>query len=297
MDLGSDLVPGTPLATVLGRDDWRLVLELTANRGDMWSHIGVARDLQPVAGCKLVRPVSDPQESGPDIHTLASVTIEDTEGCPRYMARVIESVKVGPSPRWLVQRLEAIGQRSINNVVDVTNFIMFELGQPLHSFDLDRLEENRIIVRKAVQDENILTLDGVMRSLDARMTVIADASKPVAVAGVMGDKLTEVGDETSRILLECAYFDPPTNRRSSRKLGLPSEASRRFERGVDYESMPYALDRAARLIAEVSGGRVARGAIDVYPRRIPPKVVGLRAFRAKKILGLEFTQAEIRSLS
>lgn len=294
MELGPDLEPGTPLAGVLGLDDWRLALELTANRGDMWSHIGVARDLQPVLGRKLVRPESAPAESGPEIGSLTSVAIEDPDGCPRYMARVIEGVKVGPSPSWLVERLHSVGQRSINNVVDVTNYILFELGQPLHSFDLDRLDENRIIVRKAAEGERILTLDGVMRTLDSGMTVIADASKPVAVAGVMGDRLTEVEEGTTRVLLECAFFDPPTNRRASRKLGLPSEATRRFERGVDYDAMPFALDRAARLIAEVSGGRVVRGAIDVYPRPFPPKTVRLRPERAARILGLEFSEADIR---
>jgi len=294
LELDESARPGMPLPEALGLDDWRLVLDITANRGDMWSQIGAARELQPVARHKLTRPESAPADSGPAIESLTSVEITDSQGCPRYMARVIENVTVGPSPRWLVERLNAVGQRSINNVVDITNFILFELGQPLHSFDLDRLEGKRIVVRKAAEGEQILTLDGVPRKLGAAMTVIADAVKPVAVAGVMGDKLSEVDETTRRVLLECAWFDPATNRRTSRALGLSTEASRRFERGVDYSAMPLALDRAAKLIAEVSGGTVARGAIDVYPRKLTPPTVELRSSRAESLLGLEFPDSEVR---
>ena len=294
MELDSGCKPGTPLAAVIGRDDWLLVLEITANRGDMWSHLGVARELQPFTGRKLTLPPSDCDERGPEIESLTSVKIEDPVGCPRYMARVILDVKVGPSPRWLVERLEAVGQRSINNVVDVTNYVLFELGQPLHAFDMDRLKEKRIVVRKAGEGETILTLDELARRLTAKMTVIADARKPVAVAGVMGEKFSEVDENTSRVLLECAYFDPVTNRRTSRALGLFSEASRRFERGTDYGLMPFAVDRAARLIAEVSSGTVAKGVIDIYPSPIQGKVVELRPSRVKRVLGVEFDESEIR---
>jgi len=294
MELDSGHEPGTPLAAAISRDDWLLVLEITANRGDMWSHLGAARELQPFAGKNLTLPPSDCEERGMEIESLTSVKIEDPVGCPRYMARVILDVKVGPSPRWLVERLEAVGQRSINNIVDVTNYVLFELGQPLHAFDMDKLEEKRIVVRKARKGETILTLDEIARRLTTKMTVIADAQKPVAVAGVMGDKFTEVDENTACVLLECAYFDPVTNRRTGRALGLFSEASRRFERGTDYGLMPYAVDRAARLIAEVSSGTVAKGVIDIYPSPIQDKVVELRPSRVKRMLGVEFDESEIR---
>lgn len=294
MELEGDLHPGMSLPAALGLDDWLLVLDITANRGDMWSHIGAARELQPLTGRKIVRPESVPSENGPDIKGLTSVELRDRQGCPRYMARVIENVTVGPSPRWLIERLQAVGQRSINNVVDITNYILLELGQPLHSFDLDRLDGKRIVVRKAVEGEQILTLDGVPRTLSSGMTVIADAVKPVAVAGVMGDKLSEVDETTRRVLLECAYFDPANTRRTGRALGLSTEASRRFERGVDYSGMTYALDRAARLITEVSGGTVARGVIDEYPVALQPAAVELRASRAEALLGLAFPEIEVR---
>jgi len=293
MELDGALAPGTPLAAALGREDWLLLLDLGANRGDMWSHLGAAREVQAFAGTKIVYPESKPVETDPPVEKLTSVEILDTEGCPRYLARVITEVKIGPSPRWLVERLEAVGQRSINNVVDVTNFILLELGQPLHSFDLDKLGGNRIVVRKAAAGEKITTLDDVVRMLGPAMTVIADETKPVAVAGIMGDKYSEVDQNTSRVLLECAYFDPATNRRTARALGMFTEASRRFERGVDYGLMPYTVDRAARLIAEFSGGKVARGAIDVYPKKIEQNRIRLRASRIERLLDVRLEEREI----
>ena len=296
MELDPVWKPGTPLAEVLGREDWMLGIEVTANRGDMWSHLGVVRELQPFVSHKLRLPEAKPAESGPAINELTSVRIEDPEGCPRYMARVILEVKVGPSPRWLIERLAAVGQRSINNVVDVTNYILLELGQPLHAFDLDKLEEGRIVVRKARENEKIFTLDEVERSLGTSMTVIADGRKPVAVAGVMGDKLSEVDERTTRVLLECAYFNPVTNRHTARALGMFTEASRRFERGTDFDLMPYAVDRAARLIAEVASGKVARGVIDICPRPLLRNEVRLRRERVKRVLGVDFSEKEIEKL-
>ncbi len=296
MELDNSLEPGAPLTEALGLDDWRLTLEITANRGDMWSLLGAAREIQPFCGNRLQLQPSMPEESGPAVDSLTSVALEDPEGCPRYMARVITGVKVGPSPRWLVSRLESVGQRSINNVVDVTNFILLELGQPLHAFDLDKLDGNRIVVRRARGDEKIHTLDGIERSLEPSMTVIADATKPVAVAGVMGDLPTEVSENTAKILLECAYFDPSTNRATARRLGMFTEASRRFERGVDFGLMPYAIDRAARLIAEVSGGVVASGVIDLYPKEIEVPQVSLRAARVERVLGVGLSGKQITEL-
>ena len=296
MELDDSLQPGIPLVKALGREDYRLVLEITANRGDMWSHLGAVRELQQFVGSRVRLPESAPREGSRKIESLTSVSLEDPEGCPRYMARVIEGIEVGPSPGWMVERLEAVGQRSINNVVDVTNFILFELGQPLHAFDLDRLVENRIVVRKAGAGETMVTLDEVERVLEPSMCVIADAREPVAVAGIMGGQLSGVDENTHRVLLECAYFDPVTTRRTSRALGLFSDASQRFERGTDYGLMPYAVDRAARLIAEVSGGEVAAGTVDVYHRPIEPPTVELRAERVSRVLGIGFSAAEIKKL-
>jgi phenylalanyl-tRNA synthetase beta chain len=296
MELDDSLKPGMPLIQALGRDDYRLVLEITANRGDMWSHLGAARDLQQFSGSKVRLPDAGVRESGRKIDSLTSVTLEDPQGCPRYMARVICDVKVGPSPAWLVERLEAVGQRSINNVVDVTNYVLFELGQPLHAFDLDRLGEKRIVVRKARDGEKMITLDEVERTFDTTMTVIADASESVAVAGVMGGELSGVDENTRRVLLECAYFDPVNTRRTSRSLGLVSDASQRFERGTDYGLMPYAVDRAASLIADVSEGEVAAGTIDIYPVPIEPRKIQLRAERVPRVLGVGFSADKVEKL-
>jgi len=296
MELEDSLEPGTLLVKALKREDYRLVLEITANRGDMWSHLGAVRELQQFAGSRLELPDSAPRETSRRIDSLTSVTLKDPLGCPRYMARVIEGVAVGASPGWLVERLQAVGQRSINNVVDVTNFVLFEIGQPLHAFDMDRLAGQRIVVRKAAAGEKILTLDEVERVLEPGMTIIADARDPVAVAGIMGGERSAVNEDTDRVLLECAYFDAVTTRRTSRALGLFSDASQRFERGTDYGLMPYAVDRAARLIAEVSGGEVAAGAIDVYPRPLEPPNIELRQKRIRRILGIGFSGAEIKKL-
>ncbi|MEA1996058.1 MAG: phenylalanine--tRNA ligase subunit beta, partial [Gemmatimonadota bacterium] len=296
MELDPGLAPGTPLAEVLGRDDWLVAIDVTANRGDMWSHLGAARELQQFTGSKAVLPGTAVKENLTGAR--ASVTIEDPQGCPRYIAWVIEDVTVGPSPNWLIERLEAVGQRSINNIVDVTNYILFELGQPLHAFDLDKLEENRIVVRKAREGEMVRTLDGVERKLDAGMTIIADAVKPVAVAGVMGDELTEVDKDTKRVLLECAYFDPATNRRTSKALGLMTEASKRFERGTDYSMMEYAAERAADLIAEHASGVIRSPVTDVYPSPFPDFEITLRTSRVRQVLGVgvDFSETEIRKL-
>ncbi|MEA2062185.1 MAG: phenylalanine--tRNA ligase subunit beta, partial [Gemmatimonadota bacterium] len=182
LELDGSLEPGMPLIQALDREDWCLELEITANRGDMWSHLGAARELQQYAGSRVKLPDAAVTEGALGIDSVTSVTLEDPEGCPRYMARVIDGVTVGPSPAWLIHRLEAVGQRSINNVVDVTNFILFELGQPLHAFDLDHLGGKRIVVRKARPGEKLITLDEVERMLEPAMTVIADAGEPVALA-------------------------------------------------------------------------------------------------------------------
>nr|MDQ3804614.1 phenylalanine--tRNA ligase subunit beta [Acidobacteriota bacterium] len=223
---------------------------------------------------------------------FTAVEIEDADLCPRYAARVVRGVKIGPSPEWLVERLQAIGQRPINNVADITNFVMHEMGQPLHAFDLAKLSEFRIVVRRARAGERMKTLDGVEREFDTEMLVIADAAHAVAIAGVMGGEETEISGSTRDVLIESAYFDPQSVRRTAKLLGMQTEASYRFERGTDHEGVRLAQDRCAALICELAGGAATEDAVDVYPRRIAPPVVFLRPRRVEELTGLNVPAEE-----
>ncbi|MDX1675626.1 MAG: phenylalanine--tRNA ligase subunit beta, partial [Longimicrobiales bacterium] len=300
--LADGLTVGAPLVDELGLDDTRLTLEITPNRPDLLSHVGVARELAPDGhhGIELPPfPARDSEERTDaampavelrrfDAEGTAEgvrIAIDDAEGCPRYIGVIIEGVEVGPSPTWLGSRLRAIGLRPINNVVDATNYILHELGQPLHAFDLDRLEGPAIVVRRARAGETITTLDDVERSLEPDTLVIADAEDPVAVAGVMGGAESEVSRETTRVLVECAYFDPRTVRRTARALGLSTDASYRFERGTDIDGMERAARRAVELIQALAGGQVAEAGVDVYPSPEPPPVVAVRPSRVPQVLG------------
>lgn len=252
-------------------DDTRLSCEVTPNRPDWLSHVGVARELAAMTGGKLKIPAAReiPSAHGPK----PSITIQDKKACRRYVGLVIDGVKIGPSPAWLRQRLESIGARSINNVVDITNFVLHELGQPLHAFDADRLAGGRIVVRRAAAGESITTLDGVKRTLIPSVLVIADAERPVALAGIMGGQATEVTGATTRILLESAWFDPLVTRRASRALGVASDSSYRFERGIDLEQTLSAARRAAALMIEVAGGRLVGAPVDkrgARPAQVKP---------------------------
>jgi phenylalanyl-tRNA synthetase beta chain len=263
-------------------------LEITSNRGDCLSLIGVARELSVATGKQLKIPTADLTESEKDTSELASVEIEDPDLCPRYTARVIEAVKVGPSPDWLRNRLEAIGLRTVNNVVDATNYAMLETGQPPHAFDYEKITDGKIIVRKALPGERIVSIDGSKCDLKPDMLIIADPSSPVAIAGVMGGLQTEVSETTTSILLEDACFDPVSIRGTARRLALPSEASYRFERIVDIENIDWASKRTAQLITQVAGGKVAKGVVDIYPKKPAQKQVTLRLSRLNKLLGVEF---------
>src|SRR5262245_44505791 len=209
----------------------------------------------------------------------ASVEIRDPDLCPRYAARIVRGVKIGPSPEWLTRKLEAIGQRSINNVADITNYVLHELGQPLHAFDLEKLGGRRIVVRRAAAGEKLKTLDGVERNLTTEMLVIADAERPVALAGIMGGDEAEIPNRTPNVLVERAYFTPDSVRRTARALGMDTEASRRFERGADCENVLRAQERCIELICELAGGVATENAIDVYPRPTLPRVVSFRPAR------------------
>jgi phenylalanyl-tRNA synthetase beta chain len=283
--LGVDAPVGGNLIDYLGLDDAILEVEVTPNRPDCLSIVGVAREVAALTGGRL-RPADCAVRESPAVTTAGwRVTIKDSELCPRYAARLITDVTVGPSPAWLAQRLRAVGLRPINNVVDVTNYVLWELGHPLHAFDGDLLTDRHVVVRRARPGESVVTLDGQTRSPGDAMLVIADAARAVAVAGVMGGASTEVGDSTRTVLLESAYFAPASIRRTAKALGLSTEASYRFERGADIEGLRDALDRAARLIAELGSGQVATGVLDAYPTPRRPLAVALRLERIQRVVG------------
>jgi len=269
------------------RDDHILDFDLTSNRPDALSHIGIAREAALICGTSLISRKSALNEVDESVEAAASVEILDADLCPRYAARVVRQVKVGASPKWLVDRLESIGQRSVNNVADITNYVMFEMGQPTHAFDLDLLQGARIIVRRPRAGEEITTLDGFTRELAPEMLVIADADRPVAIAGVMGGADTEISDRTTNVLIESAYFNPSSIRHTAKALGMDTEASYRFARGVDFEAQASAADRVAGMIAEIAGGQVLKGSIDVYPALISRDSVSLRESRIERLTGLK----------
>ena len=273
-----------------------LDVELTANRGDCMSHYGLAREAAALYNLPLRTPAPELREASDSVSSAVRVEIESPELCGRYTARVLRGVKIGPSPEWLRRRLEAIGQASINNVVDATNYVMFELGNPLHAFDLDTLAEKRIVVRRARAGETMRTLDGVDRKLSAETCVIADARRAVAVGGVMGGAETEISSGTRNLLLESAWFEPISVRRTSKRLGLRTEASQRFERGADPELAELASRRCAELILQIAGGEVLAGVVDVYPAK--PRVLQLELTRREllRILGADVPDRDIEQI-
>lgn len=273
-------------------DDHVLDVEVASNRPDCLSHVGVARELAVIVECKVQSPKSKVENSEGKTADFAAVEISDPDLCPRYAARVVRGVKIAPSPAWLAQRLETIGQRPINNVADITNYVLHELGQPLHAFDLAKLADKKIIVRRAAKDESIKTLDGVDRKLDGQMLVIADARRAVAVAGVMGGEDSEISNDTKDVLIESAYFNPASVRRTARLLGLHTEASHRFERGGDPEGVLRAQERCVALICEIAGGVATEDALDIYPNRLTQSAVGLRRERVEAITGLRVSDPE-----
>lgn len=288
--LPEDAVVGTPIAEYLGLTDTVIDLEITPNRPDCLSMVGFAREVGAMYGLDWREPAAQLEEADESIEGQVSVTIDDAERCPRYTARLIKGVKVGPSPDWLVERLTAIGQRSINNIVDVTNYVLFELGQPLHTFDFDMLDLEdgtaHIIVRAAQDGEKLVTLDETERELTNDMTVIATPKRAVALAGVMGGFDSEVTDATVNVLLETAAFSPAHTSRTSRNLGLISESSLRYERRVDDMNVDERADYAAALIAEVSGGTVCSGIVDEWPAGTPEeRVLAFRIERFQKMMG------------
>jgi len=292
--LPRDAVPGTPLSRVLGLDDTVLEVNVTPNRPDALSHLGIAREVAALTGQTVRRPPSRLAEAGEPAAEAVRVRIEAPEKCARYAARVIEGIRVAPSPAWLTRRLESCGVRSISNVVDATNFVLLELGHPLHAFDLDRVAGREIVVRTARPGEVLSTLDAKERHLDPDDLVIADRDRGSALAGVMGGGDSEISALTTRALLESAWFAPGGIRRTSKRHGLKTEASYRFERGADPGMVIPALDRCAAMIAELAGGVVRRGVVDENPRPFQPAVVPLRWARPSQLLGMEVPREETR---
>jgi len=315
LELQLDAAPGTPLLQVMSLGDTRLVVDVLPNRPDLLSHLGLAREIAAITGASLDLPeigVESVEVPAPKRFRRAGnaggivLHLEDATLATRYMGIVIRGVRVGPSPQWLIDRLVAVGSRSINNVVDATNYVLHELGQPTHAFDLGKfdldtkLPEKTVVVRSAKAGETLVTLDGVKRELTPEMTVIADATRPVGLAGVMGGQDTEVGPETTDIFIESATFAPLRTRRTRRLAGLSTDASYRFERGVDAALAPRALDRVARLVIALAGGRVESAPVDLYAGDPMPQPLVLRTQRMQRVIGVplhaEHAAALLRSV-
>ncbi|OGC90819.1 MAG: phenylalanine--tRNA ligase subunit beta [candidate division Zixibacteria bacterium RBG_16_53_22] len=291
--LPPDIKPGTPLDKIVNYRDIIFELEITPNRPDCLSHIGIAVELQALGGGRAHLPDINIREINEPTSGAVAVEIEDPVGCPRYTARVIRNVSVKPSPLWLKIMVHYLGMRPINNVVDITNIAMMELGQPLHAFDYDKFSNPLVVVRRARRDEKFVTLDNIERSLNAEHLLITDGARGVAIAGIMGGLDSEVSDRTSVVLLESAYFDPVTIRRGSKSLGLSSESSRRFERGANPEMAPFANHRASEAISGIAGGQPLLDIVESYPRAFAPVNIELRPSRVEQLLGVKIEDNEI----
>lgn len=295
MILDKGLEPGTELSEVMSMEDVALDISLTPNRADCASVIGVAREVAAITGQDVMLPEIEYMENGPPITDLANVTIDDTGGCPRYAAGMVQGVDLKPSPFWMRYRLHVSGVRAINNVVDITNYVLLEMGQPLHAFDYDRLKGHRIIVSRARDGDTFSTLDGQTHTLNREHLMICDGERPVALAGIMGGLNSEIFAGSRNVLIESAYFDPVTIRRGSKSIGLSTEASYRFERGIDIGAVEKSLRRALMLISQLTGGVVNRGVIDVYPEPFHPSPIGLRIGKTNDFLGTSLLKENVVS--
>lgn len=299
MELETDSAPGTPLVESLGLNDATIDVSITPNRPDCLSLIGVAREIGAFEAHKAKVTYPDPNiaavsDKYTTIGDYTSVEIKDPDLCPRYAARLVFDVTVGPSPFWLQDKLISVGLKPINNIVDVTNFVMMETGQPLHAFDFDRLAENRIVVRAAENGEKFITLDEKEHTLDTNMLMICDGEKPVAIGGVMGGLNSEIEESTTRVLIESAYFNPASIRKTSKKTALSTDAAYRFERGTDPDGVIYALNRSASLITSIAGGNLVEGIIDEYPQPIKKNEITVDINALNKRLGTSLSRDEIK---
>ena len=304
-ELQTDASPGTPLLEAMPLADHRLVLDIGPNRPDLLGHKGIARELAASFGVPFRLPAlpTQPAIDVPQMRRVGNMGVvggvragtEDIEGCPRLLGAVMRGVRIAPSPAWLARRLEAVGVRAINNVVDATNYVMLELNQPMHAYDLKKLRGPAVIARRAQSGETLTTLDGVSRTLDPSMTIIADDGGPIGVAGVMGGADTEVGSDTEDVFLECAYFTPAGVRRSRRALGLSTEASYRFERGIDRWGGAEALRRCVEIIGATAGGELAEAPLDLGPGPGNPSRIFLRPSRVSHLLGVDLPWHAVES--
>ncbi|MDD3147667.1 MAG: phenylalanine--tRNA ligase subunit beta, partial [Candidatus Riflebacteria bacterium] len=275
---------GQNIVSTLNLDEVIFEISITPNRGDALSHLGIARELSAIFNLPLHRNPLGNDDGDSSVADQISIEIQDKELCPRYGARVLHNVKVGPSPEWLRERLEKAGIRAINNVVDVTNYIMLDIGHPMHAFDYNLLTGKKIIVRQAAKEERIATLDKAERNLDSSMLVIADNEKPVAIAGVMGGLHSSVTEATTSVLLEAAFFDPTTVRKTSKRLGLMSDSSYRFERGTNIDNVPIALNEAVKLLKDIAGAQAVKGIADAYPRPEALRQIKVRTRRVNRVI-------------
>jgi phenylalanyl-tRNA synthetase beta chain len=295
MILPDNLAPGAELVSVLPLMDHILDISLTPNRPDCASVIGIAREVAASTGQQVKLPEIKYEERGPRIEEITSVTVDDTGGCPRYAAGMIQGVQLKSSPFWIRYRLFTSGIRAINNVVDVSNYVLLEMGQPLHTFDFDRLGGHRIIVTRAKDGDVFTTLDGQNRELNREHLMICDAEGPVALAGIMGGMNSEIYADSKDILIESACFDPITIRRGAKALGLSTEASYRFERGIDIEGVIRALRRSLMLISSLAGGKINKGIIDVYPKPYAPSLIDVRVSKTNDLLGTSISKESMIS--
>jgi phenylalanyl-tRNA synthetase beta chain len=296
MILPAEYKEGTPVTEALGLNDVIMEVAITPNRPDALSHFGVARDLAAIYNKEFKIPEIKISETPEDINSAASVEIIDTVNCPRYSARIVCNVEIKESPEWLKNRLKKVGLRPISNIVDITNYVMYETGQPLHAFDLEEVSGSKIIIKSTEKEEKFITLDSKERILQPGTLMICDAEREVAVAGVMGGENSEISAKTKNILIESAYFKPSSIRRTSKKLGLSTEASYRFERGINHDGTVYSANRAAQLMAELGGGQILKGVIDAYPAALPEKEITLRFNQVKRILGYEVPARKIKDI-
>lgn len=290
--LPPDTPVGLPLGKLLGASDAVIELDIKAHRGDLFCMVGVAREVAAFTGQPLQPPDIAVKEKGTPASKLMKLEVRDPELCPRYTARVVRNISIGPSPRWMADRLTAAGMRPINNVVDITNYVMLELGQPLHAFDYDKVANHTIVVRRADPGERLTTLDGVTRTLTSEMLLITDPAGPNVIAGIFGGERVEVGEGTTSVLLEAAHFDPTNIRRTSVALGLRTESSGRFEKNPDIELTSVAIDRAAQLLTELAGGSVAPGRVDFYPDPVRERTLPFRISQVEWLTGMHVTRSE-----
>ena len=285
----SGVKPGDDAVKALGLDDSVVEYEITSNRVDCFSILGMAREAAATFNKKFMPPVVEVKGNGGDVNDYISVQVEDSTLCPRYVARVVTDIKVGPSPKWMRERLAAQGIRSINNIVDITNYVMEEYGQPMHAFDLDTIAGNKIIVRRAKDGDKFITLDGQERTLDSDVLMICDGEKEVAIAGIMGGENSMVTENIKTLLFEAACFDGTNIRLSSKRVGLSTDASSKFVKGLDPNLAMEAINRACQLIEEMGCGKVVDGAVDVYPNPVSDKELPFEPDKMNKLLGTDIS--------